>query len=90
VPLIAPGAVWGDYLSELDLRLSKRIRIGSWRFRGDLNLYNVFNSDFASTDSMTSPVMRARSPNSPPDWTARTGSAGRSSKTTGLQLTPTR
>src|SRR3954447_21150824 len=33
------------------------------------------NSDFASTDSMTSPVMRARSPNSPPDWTARMNSS---------------
>jgi hypothetical protein len=53
VQLIAPGMVWGDYLNELDLRLSKRIRIGTWRLRGDLNLYNVFNSDFASTVNTT-------------------------------------
>jgi hypothetical protein len=53
IQLIEPGTVWGDYLKELDLRLSKRITIGSWRFRGDLNLYNVFNSDFASTVNTT-------------------------------------
>ena len=53
VQLIAPGTVWGGYLNELDLRLSKRIKVGSWRFRGDLNLYNVFNSDFASTFNTT-------------------------------------
>ena len=53
IQLIEPGTVWGDYLQELDLRLSKRFKVGSLRFRGDLNLYNAFNSDFASTVNTT-------------------------------------
>jgi hypothetical protein len=53
IQLIEPGAVWGDYLNQLDVRLSKRIKIGPYRFRGDLNLYNVFNSDFAGTVNTT-------------------------------------
>jgi hypothetical protein len=53
IQLIAPGTVWGDYLSQLDLRLSKRFKVGPYRIRGDLNLYNVLNSDFASTVNPT-------------------------------------
>jgi hypothetical protein len=51
--LIDPGTIWGSYLSQLDLRLSKRFKVGPYRIRGDLNLYNVFNSDFASTVNST-------------------------------------
>jgi hypothetical protein len=51
--LIAPGTVWGDYLNQLDLRLSKLFRAGRYRFRGDLNVYNLFNNDYASTVNTT-------------------------------------
>jgi hypothetical protein len=40
-------------LNQLDLRFSKRVRIRSVRLRGDLNFYNVFNSDFAGTVNTT-------------------------------------
>jgi hypothetical protein len=53
IQLIAPGTVWDPYLSELDLRLSKRVKVGRYHFRGDLNLYNAFNSDFISTVNTT-------------------------------------
>ena len=36
--LIEPGTVWGAYLNKLDLRLSKGIKIGQYRLRGDLNV----------------------------------------------------
>jgi hypothetical protein len=49
VQLIEPGTIYGDTLYQTDVRLSKRIRIGSVRIRGDVNLYNLFNSNFAST-----------------------------------------
>jgi hypothetical protein len=53
IQLIEPGTVWGAYLSELDLRLSKRVTLGRYHLRGDLNLYNVFNSDFTSSVNTT-------------------------------------
>jgi hypothetical protein len=53
IQLIAPGTVWNPFLSELDMRLSKRIRVGRYTLRGDLNLYNVFNSDYTSTINTT-------------------------------------
>jgi hypothetical protein len=53
IQLIEPGTVWGAYLTELDLRWSKRVRIGKYTLRGDLNLYNVFNRDYASTINTT-------------------------------------
>lgn len=53
IQLIEPGTVWGAYLNELDLRVSKRVRIGPYRLRGDLNVYNLFNSDFAGTINTT-------------------------------------
>ncbi len=49
VQLIEPGQVYGDMLFQTDLRLSKRVKLGRFRVRGDVNLYNVFNSNFAST-----------------------------------------
>ncbi len=49
VQLVEPGTQYGDTLYQTDVRLSKRIQIGQFRIRGDLNLYNLFNSNFAST-----------------------------------------
>jgi hypothetical protein len=53
VQLIAPGVLWGGYLNQLDLRLSKALRVGRYRFRADANLYNVFNSDFVNSVNTT-------------------------------------
>jgi hypothetical protein len=53
VALIAPETIYGAYLRELDLRLSKRLTLGRYRLRGDLNLYNVFNDDFVSSFNST-------------------------------------
>ena len=49
VQLIEPGTIYGDMLFQTDVRLSKRVHVGRLRLRGDVNLYNVFNSNFAST-----------------------------------------
>jgi hypothetical protein len=49
VQLIEPGSLYTSYQNQLDLRLSKRLTIGRYRLRGDLNLYNVFNSDYANS-----------------------------------------
>jgi hypothetical protein len=49
IQLIEPGTLYGDTLFQTDVRLSKRLRIGPLKIRGDVNLYNVFNSNFAST-----------------------------------------
>jgi hypothetical protein len=41
------------HLNRFDARLSKRFRVGRYRLRGDLNLYNVFNSDFINSVNTT-------------------------------------
>ena len=52
--LIAVGADYGpNNLSQLDLRLSKRIKIDNVRFRVDGDFYNVFNSDWPFTVTST-------------------------------------
>jgi hypothetical protein len=53
IQLIEPGTIYADYQNQLDLRLSKRYTIGRFRLRGDLNLYNVFNSDFVNSLNTT-------------------------------------
>ena len=54
VALMREGLDYGkENLSQLDLRLSKRVRIGRYRLRGDFDLYNVFNSNWPYTVSTT-------------------------------------
>ena len=53
VQMIEPGTEYARYQNQLDLRLSKRIRVGRYTFRGDANVYNVFNSDFANSINTT-------------------------------------
>jgi Carboxypeptidase regulatory-like domain len=54
VNLIAVGADYGpNNLSQLDLRLSKRIKVDNVRFRIDGDFYNVFNSDWPFTVTST-------------------------------------
>jgi len=53
VQLIEPGSLYDSYQNQLDLRFSKRMHIGRYNLRGDLNLYNVFNSDYANSVNTT-------------------------------------
>jgi hypothetical protein len=53
ISLIEPGKAYESYLNELDLRLSKRVTLGRYRLRGDLNLYNVFNNAFITSINTT-------------------------------------
>jgi hypothetical protein len=53
VELMEPGKFYGDRMNQFDLRASKRIQIGRYRLRGDVNLYNAFNSDFTPTVNTT-------------------------------------
>ena len=53
VQLIEPGTLWAGYLNQLDLRLSKGLKVGRYSFRADANLYNVFNNDFVNSVNTT-------------------------------------
>jgi hypothetical protein len=44
VNLVAPGAMYGDRLNELDLRLAKILRFGSSRATAGVEIYNALNS----------------------------------------------
>ena len=54
VALMREGLEYGkENLSQLDLRGSKRFRVGRYRIRSDFDLYNVFNSNWPYTVSTT-------------------------------------
>ena len=54
VDLMAVGQNYGnDNLKQLDMRFSKRFRMDRYRFRIDLDAYNVFNSDWPYTVNTT-------------------------------------
>jgi hypothetical protein len=53
VQLIQPGTLYGDAHTQLDVRLSRRFRLGRFRVRADANLYNVFNNDWVSAVNTT-------------------------------------
>ena len=46
INIIEPGAIYGDYLNQLDLRASRRFKLDRVTFRVDADLYNVFNSNW--------------------------------------------
>jgi hypothetical protein len=48
IMLIQPGTIYLDRLHQIDMRLSKAFRIGRYRLRGDLNVYNVGNVTYTS------------------------------------------
>jgi hypothetical protein len=49
VPLIQPGTLYGPRQHQLDLRISKRIRVGGrYRISGNLDIANVLNGSAAS------------------------------------------
>jgi hypothetical protein len=45
VNLIAPGALYGDRVNELDLRLAKVLRFGRTRTNVGLDIYNLLNAN---------------------------------------------
>ncbi|HUR32634.1 MAG TPA: carboxypeptidase regulatory-like domain-containing protein [Vicinamibacterales bacterium] len=54
IALMREGLDYGKQnLNQLDLRASKRFRVGRYRIRGDFDLYNVFNSNWPYTVSTT-------------------------------------
>jgi hypothetical protein len=44
IPLVAPGTLYGDRTSMLDLRVGKIFRVGRLRMTGNLDIYNAFNA----------------------------------------------
>ncbi|MBS1816880.1 MAG: TonB-dependent receptor [Acidobacteria bacterium] len=54
IALMREGQDYGKQnLSQLDLRVSKRFRVGRYRLRGDVDFYNVFNSNWPYTVNTT-------------------------------------
>jgi hypothetical protein len=51
--LIAPGTLYGDRFSQLDVRFGKNFRVGGRRIAGMVDLYNVLNSSAVLTVNNT-------------------------------------
>jgi hypothetical protein len=45
--LVNPGSLYGDRLQQVDLRLSKGVRVGRTHMVGNIELFNVFNNSTA-------------------------------------------
>jgi outer membrane receptor protein involved in Fe transport len=45
VPLVEPGTLFAERLTQVDLRGSKDFRVGGVRVRGMVDAYNVFNAN---------------------------------------------
>jgi hypothetical protein len=45
VPLIQPGTVYSDRVNQVDVRFGKSVLVGGTRLRGNIDLYNLFNSN---------------------------------------------
>jgi hypothetical protein len=53
IELIEPGKYYGERLNQFDIRVGKLLRAGRFRLRGDVNVYNLFNSAFTPTVNTT-------------------------------------
>jgi hypothetical protein len=51
VPIIEPGSLYGDRLSQLDFRVGKIVRFGVRRVTTSVDLYNLFNSSAVLAES---------------------------------------
>ena len=58
VNLIAPGAMYGDYLNQLDLRLSKRFTFNRVRLRANADLFNALNGNPVTQENSSFAVWR--------------------------------
>ena len=53
VELIQPGSLYGPRLQQIDLRLSKRLRLAQYRLAGNLDLINLLNAAGVKTINTT-------------------------------------
>ncbi|HUR33345.1 MAG TPA: carboxypeptidase regulatory-like domain-containing protein [Vicinamibacterales bacterium] len=53
IQLIEPGTLYAGYQNQIDLRLSRRMRIGRYSARLDANVYNVLNNAYANSINTT-------------------------------------
>ena len=53
IPLIEPGTMYNDRQRQLDLRFSKRMRVGGVRLTGNLDISNVFNGSAVTAQNNT-------------------------------------
>jgi hypothetical protein len=53
VNLLEPGAMWGDRINEIDLRVAKILRFGRTRTNIGIDIYNVLNSSAVLTYNQT-------------------------------------
>jgi len=52
VSILEPGAIYGDRVNQLDLRLAKILRMGARRATVSLDVANVFNANSVLTESV--------------------------------------
>ena len=56
--------MWGDRLHQLVLRFSKLVRVGVWRLRGNLDVYNTLNNNaplnFPTAFNAANPILWQR------------------------------
>jgi Carboxypeptidase regulatory-like domain len=53
VELIAPGTMFGDRISQVDVRLGKTVRVRRLSIQGNLDLYNLLNSSAVLAQNTT-------------------------------------
>jgi len=53
IELIEPGTLYGERLNQFDFRVGKLFTMGRYRVRGDMNVYNAFNTDYTPTVNTT-------------------------------------
>ena len=42
--IVEPNSVFGAYVTKMDARVSKIVRVGGYRLTGSLDVFNLFNS----------------------------------------------
>ncbi len=53
IALIQPGTMFEDRITQLDVRLSKRISIGRFKVQGQFDIYNAFNASPILSENFT-------------------------------------